>query len=205
MFNNYLLVIVCVLSVCGAAEVSYGQSGSGEPSTPTNAPSRKEPASSVRTKAKVHGSASETEQSMDHLLPKQLGNAKRTNLNRLNAISTFDVSKEYGAVEVVRADYGEYLRIFISKFEDSASPLRTMQAFIDRVVGKTDYHIIKRESVTLQSGQQEGDLVILQKSSEDGYKQEYLMFSYDKYLYRVYTSNKKFDHAEEFLKLLPLK
>ena len=218
---NLLLIVVCLLLVPVSPAISCVQSGSGErddgrkalPAGGKHGHTVKRdtpPNRGVRSRMAASKSIFKSESlSMKDKLPEQLGQLNRTDLGTDNE---YDTSTDDGAIGVIRADYGGHIRIFISKFKDTASPNRSMRTFIKSVdpvltESTSGYYFKKQEPVLGDAGQQVGKLVLLWNTPplESGFtNHEYLMISHGIYLCRIYTDDERFGEALGILKFIRL-
>lgn len=218
---NLLLIVVCLLLAPVSPAISCVQSGSGErddgrKALPAGVKHRHTvkrdtpPNRGVKSRVAASKAIFNSESlSMKDKLPEQLRQLNRTDLGTDNE---YDVSTDDGAIGVMRADYGRHVRIFISKFKDTAGPNRSMQTFIKSVdaaltENTSGYYFKKQEPVLDDAGQQVGKLVLLWETppqESEFTNHEYLMISRGIYLCRIYTDDERFGEALEILKFIRL-
>lgn len=206
-------LLTVVFWVAGATSVA-GQGGTGKMPMPHPAPpplripppgprmppppARRDPSpmrKSPRTDVYVvHGTASGSLSTVDRL-PESLGQFRR---NKLETQVSDSTNQDFGAVEVLRAEYGKDISIFLSRFRDSAGANTTMQSYAKKVAGS--YSTVSRKQIKNRSGQTLGELWMLKGSGRGS--DVLLLATTGNYLYRVNGSSS--DDVERVFKSLPL-
>lgn len=209
--------VFCLMSLmtiafwaAGAASVA-GQGGTGKmpmpmpappplrmpPPGPRLPPERRDPSpmkKSPRTDVYVvTGTASGSLSTADRL-PESLGPFKRNKLETNAA----DANQDNRAVEVMRAEYGKDISIFLSRFSDRASANATMQAYAKKVTGS--YSTVSRKQIKNRSGQTLGEFWMLKESGRGA--DALLLATTANYLYRIAGSSS--EDVERVFKSLPL-
>lgn len=195
-----------------AATSVFGQGGTGKmpmpmpappiqrmpPSPPRLPPSRRGDPSPMRKSPRtdvyvVSGTASGSLSTSDRL-PEAIGRFRRSKLDTNVPDSS---TQEYGAVEVMRAEYGGDISIFLSRFRDSVTANATMQVYA-RKAGSSS--TVSRKQIKNRSGQTLGELLILKESGRGN--NVLLLATSGNYLYRINGSSS--DEVERVFKSLPL-
>lgn len=165
---------------------------------PKSPPARKVPAPERRqviTDVYVVPATASGSLSITDRLPEVLGEFRRSKLETNVADYT---NSDHGAVEVLRAEYGKDILIFVSRFQDAAGANGTMQTFAKKVA--SSYNTISRKRIKNRSGQTLGEFWLLKISGRE--KNAYLLATNASYLYRVYGLSSA--DVERVFKWLPL-
>jgi hypothetical protein len=102
-------------------------------------------------------------------------------------------NQDYGALEVLRAEYGKDISIVLSRFKDAANANSTMQALAKKAASA--YSTVSQKHIKNRSGQALGEFWLLQR------KDVYLLVTYRTYLYRVYGGYRSEDVQKVFSSL----
>jgi len=132
--------------------------------------------------------------SLTERLPEELGQFRRNKLD--SNVSVF--TNEDGAVEVLRAEYGKDISIFLSRFNDAASANSTMQALAKKAAGS--HNTVSRKHLKNRSGKAIGEFWLMKFSGKE--KKAYLLVTNSTHLYRVYGTST--DDVQKVFKSLPL-
>jgi RNA binding exosome subunit len=128
-------------------------------------------------------------------VPETLGLFKR---DKLDTHVPDDTNTVHGAVEVLRADYGNDIVLFLSRFKDTASANNAMQSLGKKTAGS--YNTVSRKHLRSRSGQALGEFWLLKSSGKE--KKAQLLLTNGAYLYRVYGNST--EDAQKVFKSLPL-
>ena len=142
----------------------------------------------------VSGTASGSLSTSDRL-PESAGQFRR---NKLESIVANASTQDDGAVEMMRAEYGRDILIFLSRFRDSDDANATMQAFAKKVAGS--HNTVSRKHIKNRSGQTLGEFLMLKGSGRGD--NVLLLATTGNYLYRINGSSS--DEVERVFKSLPL-
>jgi len=204
-----------ILFLAGGATSVFGQGGTGKmpmpmprpappsvgmpPPGPRLPPTRRDP-SPPRKSPKtdvyvVTGTASSTLTTAGRL-PESAGQFRR---NKLDTNVPDSSTQDYGAVEVLRAEYGGDILIFLSRFRDSVTANTTRQAFAKKAAGS--HSTISRKHIKNRSGQTLGEFLMLKGSGGQG-NRVLLLATTGNHLYRVNGSSS--GDVERVFKSLPL-
>ncbi len=206
---SWLMGLLMISFLAASSASTFGQGGTGKmpmpmpapplrmpPPPPRTPPERRDP-SPMRKSPRIDiyvvpGTASGPLSTADRL-PESLGQFRRNKLETNVADSS---NQDYGAVEVLRAEYGRDISIFLSRFSDSATANSTMQAYARKGV----YSTLSRKRIKNRSGQTLGEFWMLKGSGRGA--NVLLLATTVNYLYRVSGSSS--DEVERIFKSLPL-
>ncbi len=151
--------------------------------------------------------------STEELLPETVGDFKQKEHKK--KMDDYTVTS-YGAIETYNGWYEGSISAFVSKFKDSAGAENTLNAFKGKATSTTgDYvswTVMKNEDVKDRSGKVVGKMILLidygdtaaKYKKENGTPEpEYILATYNNYLYRIYAS-KRVGDAKAFYDKLPL-